>query len=78
MYACVFVCVCACMCVCACVLKITCTYVKYLRKFKANIKLHCQVLAIDSLGSTQLKAMLHYIYSVATNWDGIYDNDAGI
>ena len=66
------------MCVYACVLKITCTYVKYLQKFKANIKLHCQVLAIDSLGSAQLKAMLHYISAVATNWDGIYDNDAGI
>ena len=43
-----------------------------------EFKLHCQVLAIDSLGSSQLKAMLHCIYSVVANWDGIYDNDAGI
>ena len=78
MRVCARVCVRMHVCVCACVLKITCTYVKYLQIFKTNIKLNCQVLAIDSFGSAQLKAMLHYIYSVATNWDGIYDNDAGI
>ena len=53
---CARVCVCMHVFVCACVLKITCTYVKYLQIFKANIKLNCQVLAIDSFGSAQLKS----------------------
>ena len=36
------------------------------------------MLAIDSPISSQLKAMPRYICSVAANWDGIYDNEAGM